>query len=146
MIRNIFLKSIPIVLFTCFLSQCTTESLETTVMKQCELKAQGLYVERVEVGKASWYSVRTNRGTRTASGQKLSDKGMTAAHKTLPMGTKVRVTNLNNKKSEIVTINDRGPYIKGRIIDVSIGVAEKLGFVRNGVVPTKVEVLKKLQS
>lgn len=59
------------------------------------------------------------------------------------MGTMVRVTNLNNNKSEIVRINDRGPYIKGRIIDVSIGTAEKLGFVNRGVVPTKVEVLHK---
>ena len=61
------------------------------------------------------------------------------------MGTKVRVINMANNKSEVVTINDRGPYIKGRIIDVTIGTAEKLGFVNTGVVPVKVEVLSKAE-
>lgn len=100
-------------------------------------------IRSVEQGKASWYSIRTNRGTKTASGQQLCDRGATAAHKTLPMGTKVRVINLANGKSEIVTINDRGPFIRGRVIDVTVGVAERLGFVSRGVVPVKVEVLKK---
>jgi rare lipoprotein A len=98
-------------------------------------------VKAVEHGKASWYSIRTNRGTKTASGQRLCDNGATAAHKTLPMGTKVRVTNQVNGKSEIVTINDRGPFIRGRVIDLTIGSAERLGFRQRGVVPVKVEVL-----
>lgn len=92
-------------------------------------------------GKMSWYSVKTNGGTVTASGKRFSDNGATAAHKTLRFGTKVRVTNLSNGRSEIVTITDRGPYIKGRIIDVSIGTARKLNFVNAGVVSCKVEVL-----
>jgi rare lipoprotein A len=92
-------------------------------------------------GKASWYSIRTNFGTRTASGKRLSNDAATAAHKTLPMGTKVRVTNEINGKSEIVTIIDRGPYIRGRIIDLTIGCAERLGFRQRGVAPVKVEVL-----
>ena len=100
-----------------------------------------LAVKSVQQGKASWYSVGTNRGTRTASGQRLSNEAATAAHKTLPMGTKVRVTNQNNGLSEIVTITDRGPYIRGRIIDLTIGVAERLGFRSNGIAPVKVEVL-----
>jgi len=100
-------------------------------------------VKSVHHGKASWYSIRTNYGTKTASGQTLCNHAPTAAHKTLPMGTKVRVINLENNKSEVVTINDRGPFIKGRIIDVTIGTAEKLGFVKRGVVPVKVEVLSK---
>lgn len=98
-------------------------------------------IRSVQEGKASWYSVKTNRGTKTASGQRLNERASTAAHKTLPMGTKVRVINLANGKSEIVTINDRGPYIKGRIIDVTIGVADRLGFTKRGVIPVKVEVL-----
>jgi rare lipoprotein A len=98
-------------------------------------------VKSVEHGKASWYSIRTNRGTKTASGQRLCDYAATAAHKTLPMGTKVRVTNQSNGKSEIVTITDRGPYIRGRIIDLTIGCADRLGFRQRGVVPVKVEVL-----
>jgi rare lipoprotein A len=100
-------------------------------------------VASVQRGKASWYSIRTNRGTRTASGQRLTDHGATAAHKTLPMGTKVRVTNEANGKSEVVTINDRGPYTRGRVIDVTVGVAERIGFKKRGVVPVKVEVLSR---
>jgi rare lipoprotein A len=92
-------------------------------------------------GKASWYGVACNGGTRTASGQRLDDWAMTAAHKRLPMGTKVRVTNLENGKSAVVTINDRGPYIEGRIIDVTKGVASKLGFLNRGVVSVQIEVL-----
>jgi rare lipoprotein A len=100
-------------------------------------------VASVQHGKASWYSIRTNRGTRTASGQRLSDTAATAAHKTLPLGTKVRVTNQANGKSEVVTITDRGPYKRGRVIDVTIGVAERIGFAKRGIVPVKVEVLSK---
>ena len=95
-----------------------------------------------EIGIASYYSVKSNRGTHTASGQKLHDHSNTAAHKTLPFGTKVKVTNLRNGKSEIVTINNRGPFIKGRIIDVTVGVADKLGFRKNGIVKVKVEKIK----
>ena len=98
-------------------------------------------VQSVEHGKASWYSIATNRGTKTASGQRLCNYGATAAHKTLPMGTKVRVTNQSNGKSEVVTINDRGPYIRGRVIDVTVGTAERLGFRSRGIAPVKVEVL-----
>jgi rare lipoprotein A len=98
-------------------------------------------VKSVQNGKASWYSIKTNFGTRTASGQRLSNKAATAAHKTLPLGSTVRVTNVANGKAEVVTITDRGPYIRGRIIDVTVGVAERLGFASRGVVPVKVEVL-----
>ena len=95
----------------------------------------------VEHGSASWYSVRTNGGTQTASGQSLKDGAATAAHKTLPLGSKVKVTNLANGRSQTVTITDRGPYIAGRIIDVTIGTAERLGFVDRGVTPVKVETV-----
>ncbi len=101
-------------------------------------------VKSVQHGKASWYSVGTNSGTRTASGERLSNNGFTAAHKTLPMGTKVRVINEANGKSEVVTITDRGPYTKGRIIDVTIGSAERLGFAHRGVAAVKIEVLGKI--
>ncbi|MEM7146039.1 MAG: septal ring lytic transglycosylase RlpA family protein [Verrucomicrobiota bacterium] len=96
----------------------------------------------VSHGKASWYSIKTNRGTVTASGERLSNSAATAAHKTLPFGTKVKVTNLTNGRSEVVRITDRGPYIKGRIIDVTIGTAERLGMVTAGVVPVTVEVME----
>lgn len=93
-------------------------------------------------GRASWYNRRTNGGSATASGERLQDTAFTAAHRTLPFGTRVCVTNLDNGKSAIVRINDRGPFIRRRIIDVTIGAARKLDMVTTGVVRCKVEVLK----
>jgi rare lipoprotein A len=113
---------------------------------QTQLGDSQYAVKSVQQGKASWYSVRTNSGTRTASGQRLYNHAATAAHKTLPMGTKVRVTNQLNGKSEVMTITDRGPYTKGRILDVTIGAAERLGFVHRGVATVKIEVLGKIKA
>ena len=96
----------------------------------------------VETGIASWYSVKTNRGRATASGRPLYNEQATAAHKTLPFGTKVRVTNTRNGQSAIVTITDRGPFTRGRIIDVTTSVAKKIGFYSRGLTPCKVEVLE----
>jgi rare lipoprotein A len=120
---------------------CASTSTATSASSTESWKISG-----VQHGKASWYSVRTNGGTRTASGSRLNNNAATAAHKTLPMGSKVRVVNMANGKSEVVTITDRGPYIKGRVIDVTIGVAERLGFASRGVVPVKLEVLGKSES
>ena len=79
-----------------------------------------------ETGIASVYSVES--GSRTASGQNLNSEVLTAAHRTLPLGTKVKVTNKSNGYSVIVTINDRGPFVRGRFIDVSPAAARVLGF------------------
>ncbi len=103
-------------------------------------------IQSVQRGKASWYSVSTNSGSRTASGQRLSNHAATAAHKTLPMGTLVRVTNESNGKFEVMKITDRGPFVKGRIIDVTLGAAERLGFASRGVAVVRVEVLGKIKS
>jgi rare lipoprotein A len=89
-----------------------------------------------ETGIASIYS--TESGTGTASGQKLNPNALTAAHKKLPFGTKVRVTNHKNGKSVVVTINDRGPFIRGRIIDLTPAGAQALGF--SGLTPVTVEI------
>lgn len=89
-----------------------------------------------ETGIASIYS--TESGTGTASGQKLNPSALTAAHKKLPFGTKVRVTNHKNGKSVVVTINDRGPFIRGRIIDLTPAGARALGF--SGLTPVTVEI------
>lgn len=111
------------------------------------VNAIGQPVMTTQHGKASWYSSVGDRhnpaGRTTASGEKLRDSSNTAAHKTLPFGTLVKVINLNNGKSEIVKINNRGPYIRGRIIDVTVGVARKLGFLKQGVTSVKIEVLQK---
>lgn len=103
-------------------------------------------VSKVEHGKMSWYSVKTNFGTATASGEKFTNHGKTAAHKHLKMGTKVRITNLKNGKHTIVRVNDRGPFKPGRIIDVAVGLshASHLDFHIDGVVPCKVEVLEEI--
>jgi rare lipoprotein A len=110
----------------------------TTAMEAQNVKE---YV-MIQSGEASWYSTRCNGGTKTASGYKLQNHAPIAAHKTLPFGTRVKVTNIKNGKSEVVTIRDRGPYTKGRVIDVTVGVAERLGFKSNGVAKVKLEVLK----
>ena len=91
-----------------------------------------------ESGKASYYGDR-HHGQKTASGERFDQRAMTAAHRTLPFGTRVKVTNLNNNRSVVVRINDRGPFVRGRIIDVSRAAAEKLDMVRSGVVPVRVE-------
>ncbi len=90
-------------------------------------------------GKASYYW----QPQALASGGRFNPNAMTAAHKTLPFGTKVRVTNQNNGKSVVVTINDRGPYIAGRIIDLSKAAAHSISMQGSGVVPVKVAVLGK---
>lgn len=83
-------------------------------------------------GKASYYHLRFN-GRRTASGQRYDNDAMTAAHRTLPFGTEVRVTNVRNGRSVVVKVNDRGPFRKSRIIDVSGAAARALGLLHHGV-------------
>ncbi len=88
-------------------------------------------------GMASWYG-KTFHGRTTASGRKFNMHEMTAAHTTLPTGTQVKVTNLANGRSAIVVITDRGPFVKGRIIDLSWAAADYLGFVNNGTARVRV--------
>lgn len=95
----------------------------------------------VQHGKASFYW----QPQKTASGERFNPSQLTAAHKTLPMHSVVRVINLKNGKSVIVRINDRGPYVKGRIIDLSKAAAVQVGMVNCGVVPVRVEVLRKIE-
>ncbi len=92
------------------------------------------------VGVASWYGGRYH-GRRTASGQIFDQNGHTAAHPTLPFGTRVRVTNLENGRSTVLVINDRGPFVRGRIIDVSRHAASELGFLRQGTTRVRVQTL-----
>lgn len=101
---------------------------------------QTVKVGEIENGLASWYGPKFH-GKRTSSGEIYDMHAMTAAHKTFPMNTIVKVTNLNNSKSVIVRINDRGPFVKGRIIDLSKQAAAKLDIISTGTAPVKVEVL-----
>lgn len=91
-------------------------------------------------GTASWYGPGFH-GKKTASGEIYDQNKLTAAHKTVPLGTKARVTNLENGSTVEVEINDRGPYVDGRIIDLSRAAAGVLGFVESGIAPVKVELL-----
>lgn len=95
---------------------------------------------QVQTGKASFYADKFE-GRPTASGEKYKHNKLTAAHKTLPFGTKVKVTNTANNESVEVVINDRGPYVDGRVIDLSRSAAEKLGFINQGLADVKVEVI-----
>lgn len=91
-------------------------------------------------GTAAWYG-RKFAGRKTASGQRFNPHAMTAAHPTLAFGTRVKVTNTKNKRSVVVTINDRGPTSPGRIIDVTQAAAKKLGFIRAGLTDVTLEVV-----
>jgi rare lipoprotein A len=98
----------------------------------------------VETGKASFYGGRWI-GRLTANGEHYRAEDCTAAHKKLPFNTRVRVTNLSNNKSVIVRINNRGPYVKGRILDLSVVAAKKIEMVSDGIVPVRAEVLKPIE-
>lgn len=93
-----------------------------------------------ETGLASFYDT-IFEGRTTSSGSKFSNSKFTAAHRTLPFGTQVKVTNLENNKSAVVTITDRGPFIAGRIIDLSQAAAKKLDFIDSGIVEVRLEVV-----
>jgi rare lipoprotein A len=88
-------------------------------------------------GSASWYQ----HGARTANGESFNPDGMTAAHRSLPFGTQLKVTNLRNGKTVKVRVNDRGPFTGGRILDVSRGAARHLGMISSGTAKVKIEVL-----
>ena len=88
-----------------------------------------------QCGSASWYALTS----KTASGERMNPAAMTAAHRGLPFGAKVRVTNKKNGRSVVVRINDRGPFAKGRIIDLSKAAAGKLGFINRGHTPVCIQ-------
>ncbi len=93
-----------------------------------------------QVGVASWYGPEMF-GSLTASGEPYNMNGLTAAHRDLPMGTPIRVTNLLNRRTVTVRINDRGPNAPGRLLDVSMAAAKCLGFLKAGLAPVRIEVL-----
>ena len=97
--------------------------------------------KKILIGISSYYG-EDFHGKLTANGEVYDMYGLTAAHKTLPLNTIVRVTNMENEKSLILRINDRGPYVKGRMLDCSYGAALKLGFIGNGTTKVKVEVIE----
>jgi peptidoglycan lytic transglycosylase len=94
-------------------------------------------------GQASYYG-RELAGNRTSSGERFNPMALTAAHRTLPLGSRVRVTNLANGRSVIVRVNDRGPFVRSRLIDVSLGAAREIGMVARGRAQVRLELLHTL--
>jgi rare lipoprotein A len=115
-------------------------SMKYLFFTACVIFSAGFTFGQTQTGKASFYADKFE-GRMTASGEKYKHNKLTAAHKTLPFGTKVRVTNISNGNVVDVVVNDRGPYAEGRIIDLSKSAAEKLGFVAMGLTEVRVDVI-----
>jgi rare lipoprotein A len=118
------IKSIILVLILSFFFPLSSDSLENFP----------------QYGKASWYGGRFH-GRKTASGERFNKHGYTGAHRKLPFGTIIRVTNLRNGKEVYIKVNDRGPFVKGRMLDISRAAAEAIGSINRGVMRVKVEVI-----
>ena len=136
---------ILIITISLFLSSCGPtiahgDYINSDGMSRKEIEAIRNHPE-VQIGIASYYGKKFHRKL-TANGQKFNMYKVSAAHKTLPLGTRVKVTNLNNGKSIRLTINDRGPFKKGRILDLSYKAAQKLGFVNEGTTKVRIDVIK----
>jgi rare lipoprotein A len=123
-------KLIFILSFLSILAACSSQRVVTS--------ADG---ERNQLGKASYYANKYH-GRTTANGEVFSQNAETAAHLDLPFGTKVKVTNLANNKFVIVRINDRGPYVRGRVIDLSLAMFKKIADPKVGVIDVSISVLK----
>lgn len=114
--------------------------LAVSVLTGCSLERRGPEPKVVERGVASWYGPKFH-GRTTANGERYDMHGMTAAHRTLPFGTLLEVRNLDNGKVCRLRVNDRGPFIRGRILDVSYGAAQELGMVGPGTARVEIAVL-----
>lgn len=150
------LRRFLFIILCCLLAACAnrqnsnSSNYETTVCKKHDVRCYKQYGKHYTVlnssknfqekGYASWYGGRFNK-KRTSSGERYNMYRMTAAHKTLPLDTYVRVTNLANGKSVVVKVNDRGPFVSNRVIDVSYAAAKKLGMVGRGTTPVKVTAI-----
>lgn len=124
------------ILFLVFLLLCNSGCSSC-----CCLGGSGAGYRNIQYGEASYYG-KEFHGRKTASGEVYDMYKMTCAHKKLPFGTKIKVTNLENKKTVIVRVTDRGPFVSGRIIDLSYGAAQKIDMVAAGVVRVRVEILR----
>lgn len=115
--------------------------LFVTACSTTQPKSGGSWVGYTETGHASFYADKyENR--KTANGELYKHNLKTAAHKKLPFGSKVRVTNVSNGKSVVVKINDRGPFVKGRVIDLSKSAFSSIGKTSSGVIKVKIEVIQ----
>lgn len=126
---------IPLLLVSCGKGQKSVKSSKSGYSK---LERSGKFIK----GKASWYGGKFH-GRKTASGERFNKKALTAAHKKLPFGTFLEVTNLRNNKKVVVRINDRGPFVRGRVLDLSKEAAKRLGMIQSGWTKVRAEILTK---
>ncbi len=132
-------RTVLVLLVIPFIFSCASVSRKNSLKSY---PPEGIEVPKgySQIGIASWYGVEEH-GRQAASGERFSMYGYTAAHRSLPIGTVVRVTNLENGRDIVVRINDRGPFVKGRIIDLSYEVAKAVDMIGNGTARVKVEVV-----
>ncbi len=141
--NRFFNKKRVVFLLLCALCTVSIYSLRTVAGEHCFANTAANYAPgraNLQVGIASWYGKRFH-GRKTAAGERYNMYALTAAHRYLPLGTIVKVTDLSNNRKVIVRINDRGPFIKGRIIDLSLAAACELRMVKKGITKVRVEVL-----
>lgn len=112
--------------------------LFTPLLILCSGPGQMTRIQRHETGYASYYA-RSLHGNPTASGETYNENELTAAHRTFSFGEKIQVTNLENGRSVVVRINDRGPFVKNRIIDLSYAAAREIGMIKSGIVRVSLE-------
>lgn len=124
--------------FSVFLWGCTTHPKPQVAYPSLNLEPF------VQEGLASWYGPGFH-GRRTASGERFNQRDLTCAHRTLPFGTKLKVTNLRNGQELILTVNDRGPYVRNRIVDVSREAARQLDFLHQGTTRVRVETFPSVE-
>lgn len=122
-----------------------SSNMHRATMRSYVVNGKRYYPTKVSIGDyfsgmASWYG-RDFHGKLTSNGERYNMYAFTAAHKILPMNTMVKVTNLRNNKTQIVRINDRGPFVKSRIIDLSYAAAKSLGYANKGTTPVRLEVV-----
>jgi rare lipoprotein A len=122
-------------------SDDSSVTADTPATIETKLEAVQQSFDEIATGRASYYG-RELEGNRTASGERFHAAALTAAHRTLPLGTKLRVTNLANGRSVIVRVNDRGPFIRGRVLDVSLAAAREIGMVARGSADVRLEVVR----
>jgi rare lipoprotein A len=134
------ISKFAVIIFTVALYGCVSSPRYTSVKSAGSSGESGSF-SMVEEGIASYYGDEFD-GRQTASGEIFDQDELTAAHKTLPFQTKVRVTNMSNGKEVVVKVNDRGPFVEGRIIDLSHAAAEKIGMIGTGTAKVRIEVIE----
>jgi rare lipoprotein A len=147
--RRLVAQSLAVVLTAAALAACAQAPMATNQSSWSSLRVASVHKRHSPIasrdtsldassGVASFYS----SGSRTASGEKFNPNELTAAHRTLPFGTKLRVTNVATGQSVMVRVNDRGPFVPGRVVDVSSSAAESLGMTGKGVAKVKLDVVQ----